>query len=262
MKDPVSSPLVDSHAHLDFRDFNKDRDAVVQRALAAGVEIIINVGFDLTSSRKAGELAVSYSSIYAAVGIHPHDAAAVPRDYLAQLETLAAAPGVVALGEMGLDFYRDRSPRSLQRKVFREQLALARQLNMPVILHDRDAHVELMSILRDDGLPEAGGVMHCFSGDLALARQAMALGLYISIAGPVTFPRNKDLREVAAVIPLEKLLLETDAPFLTPVPHRGRRNEPAYVALTAETVATLRGLPVAELGLACLANTKQLFSCS
>lgn len=262
MKDPVSSPLVDSHAHLDFRDFNKDRDAVVQRALAAGVEIIINVGFDLTSSGKAGELAVSYSSIYAAVGIHPHDAAAVPRDYLAQLETLAAAPGVVALGEMGLDFYRDRSPRSLQRKVFREQLALARQLNMPVILHDRDAHVELMSILRDDGLPEAGGVMHCFSGDLALAREAMALGLYISIAGPVTFPRNKELREVAAVIPLEKLLLETDAPFLTPVPHRGRRNEPAYVALTAETVAALRGLPVAELGLACLANTKQLFSCS
>ena len=258
----VSSPLVDSHAHLDFKDFNKDRDAVVRRALEAGVELIINVGFDLASSRKGVDLAASYTCIYAAVGIHPHDAAAVPHDYLAQLETLAVAPGVVALGEMGLDFYRDRSPRPRQRKVFREQLALARRLDMPVILHDRDAHAELIQILREDGLPAAGGVLHCFSGDLALAREAMALGLYISIAGPVTYPRNQDLRAVAAAIPVEKMLLETDAPFLSPVPQRGRRNEPAYVAFTAETVAALRGCTAAELGSACLANTRRLFSCS
>ena len=262
MKESLPYPLADSHAHLDFKDFSKDRDEVIQRALTAGVELIINVGFDLASSRKGVDLAASYSCISAAVGIHPHDAAAVPYDYLAQLETLAAAPGVVALGEMGLDFYRDRSPRPVQKKVFREQLALARQLDLPVILHDRDAHAELIQILREDGLPVAGGVLHCFSGDLSLAGEAMALGLYISIAGPVTYQRNNDLREVASAVPREKLLLETDAPFLTPVPRRGRRNEPANIAFTAETVAALRGCKAAELGSTCLANTKRLFSCS
>lgn len=261
-KDKAVAPLVDSHAHLDFRDFKQDRDAVVQRALECGVELIINVGFDLVSSRRAEELASRYACVYAAAGIHPHDAAAAPADYIKQLEKLAAGPRVVALGEMGLDFYRDRSPRDIQRRVFRQQLALARRLDMPVILHDRDAHAEIMQILHDDGLPPSGGVMHCFSGDLALAREAIGLGLYISIAGPVTYPRNSDLRAVAANIPLDKLLLETDAPFLTPVPHRGQRNEPAYVACTAEKVALLRGCTVAELGTACLANTKRLFSCS
>lgn len=262
MKDIGAFPLADSHAHLDFRNYKEDRDKVVRRALEAGVELIINVGFDLSSSRMAMELAVKYPSIRAAVGIHPHDASAVPADYLKQLEKMASGPGVVALGEMGLDFYRDRSPRNIQRRVFREQLALARSLDMPVILHDRDAHVEMMQILRDDGLPESGGVMHCFSGDLKLALEALELGLYISIAGPVTYPRNNDLRAVAASIPLDKMLLETDAPFLTPVPFRGRRNEPAYVAYTAQAVADLRGCTVSELGATCLANTKRLFSCS
>ncbi|MEW5919425.1 MAG: TatD family hydrolase [Bacillota bacterium] len=259
MKGTHAYPLVDSHAHLDFHDFDRDRETVLQRAEAAGVELIINVGFDLDSSRKAVQLAARYSTIYAAVGIHPHDAAAVPDDYLGQLEALAAAPKVVALGEMGLDFYRDRSPRPQQKKVFREQLALARRLDMPVILHDRDAHDGLMAILQKEGLPRAGGVLHCFSGDLSLAREAMALGLYISIAGPVTYPRNSVLRAVAAAVPAENLLLETDAPFLAPGPWRGRRNEPAYVNATAEAVASLRGCTAAELGSACLANAKRLF---
>lgn len=264
MKEPAKHPLplADSHAHLDFSSFDKDRDGVVRRAMAAGVELIINVGFDLASSGKAVELAALHPSIYAAVGIHPHDAAAVPGDYLEQLELLAAAPGVVALGEMGLDFYRDRSPRPQQRKVFREQLALARCLNMPVILHDRDAHAELLKILKQDGLPPAGGVMHCFSGDLALAREAMNLGLYISIAGPVTYSPNRDLRAVAAALPAGMILLETDAPFLAPVPLRGRRNEPAYVAHTAEVVASLRNCSAAALGEACLTNTRRLFNCA
>ena len=259
--DPQPIPLADSHAHLDFPSFDKDRGGVVRRALAAGVELMINVGFDLPSSRKAVELAACYPSIYAAAGIHPHDAAAVPGDYLEQLELLAAAPKVVALGEMGLDFYRDRSPRPQQRMVFREQLALARRLNMPVILHDRDAHAALLEILKKDGLPPAGGVMHCFSGDLSLAREAMGLGLHISIAGPVTYSRNRDLQAAAAALPAEMMLLETDAPFLTPVPLRGRRNEPAYLAHTAETVAALRNCSAAALGAACLANTRRLFNC-
>ena len=253
-------PLADSHAHLDFPDFDKDRETVIQRAGTAGVKLIINVGCDLVSSRKAVKLAAGYPSVYAAVGIHPHDAAAAPADYLEQLAELAAAPKVVALGEMGLDFYRDRSPRPIQKKVLREQLDLARRLAMPVIIHDRDAHSELLAVLKKDGLSPAGGVMHCFSGDPDLAREVLALGLYISIAGPVTYPRNKVLRAVAAAVPLGKLLLETDAPFLTPAPWRGQRNEPARIASTADMVAAQRGCAVEELGAACLANTRRLFS--
>ncbi len=252
-------PLADSHAHLDFSDFERDRDAVLHRAEEAGLELILNVGFDLESSRKAVQLAARYPLVRAAVGIHPHDAAAVPADYLAQLEELARAPGVVALGEMGLDYYRDRSPRPQQQKVFREQLALARRLNLPVILHDREAHEALMAVLQEDGLPAAGGVLHCFSGDLALARRAVALGLYLSFAGPVTYPPNRLLREVAAAVPADRLLLETDAPFLAPLPWRGKRNEPAYVRATAEAVAPLRRLSAAELGALCLANARRLF---
>jgi TatD DNase family protein len=252
--------LVDSHAHLDFKQFDRDREQVLHRARDIGVKLILNIGFDLQSSRESVKLAEKYSFIYAVVGIHPHDAAKVPADYLLELEKLTRHPRVVALGEMGLDFYRDRSPRTVQRKVFREQLRLAKRVNLPVVIHDRDAHQEIMEIMEEEGLPEKGGVMHCFSGDLGLARQALKMGLYISIAGPVTYSRNERLCQVAAWVPANKLLVETDSPFLTPVPLRGKRNEPCNVAFTAEKIAELRGVPPEEIGRLCLENTKNLFS--
>ncbi len=251
--------LVDSHAHLDFSNFNGDRDEVIRRAQSAGVKLILNVGFDLESSRKSIALAESYPLLYAAAGVHPHDAARVPAAYLDELAGMAAHPRVVALGEMGLDFYRERSPRRVQRDVFRQQLQLAREKNLPVILHDREAHREIMQILEADGLPARGGVMHCFSGDMALAKRCLGLGLYISIAGPVTYPKSSHLGQVASRVPLEKLLLETDAPFLAPVPRRGKRNEPALVAYTAEKVAALRGTTPEKIGQACLDNARRLF---
>lgn len=251
--------LVDSHAHLDFSKFNGDRGDVLKRAENAGIKMILNVGFDLDSSRKSIELAESYPFIYAAAGIHPHDASRVPPHYLEELARMADHPRVVALGEMGLDFYRDRSPRPVQREVFRQQLQLSREKDLPVIIHDRDAHEEVMQVLESDGLPGRGGIMHCFSGDMSLAERSMELGLYISIAGPVTYPKNSVLGQVASRVPLDRLLIETDAPFLTPVPGRGRRNEPAYVALVAEKVAALRGTTTEKVGQACLENARRLF---
>ena len=258
-KDRISPSFVDSHAHLDFEDFNADRDAVLERAQNAGVELIINVGFDLDSSVKAVELADKYSFIFAAVGIHPHDAGRVPKNYLQKLEEMTRHPKVVAVGEIGLDFYRNRSPRPVQREVFRQQLLLAREINLPVIIHDREAHDEVMQILQDEGLPEAAGVMHCFSGDTVLARKVLELGLYISIAGPVTYKNNIILGQVASMVPPGRLLMETDAPFLTPHPLRGKRNEPANVVYTAEKIAALRGKTTNHIGSLCLENTRNLF---
>ncbi len=252
--------MVDSHAHLDLRNFNRDREEVIQRAADRGLKLIINIGIDLSSSKKSIMLADKYPLVYAAVGIHPHDSALAPSNYLQELEEMAHHPRVVALGEMGLDFYRDRSPRPIQRDVFRRQLRLAKKVNKPVIIHDRDAHDEVLKILEDEGLPDSGGVMHCFSGDLALAGKCLELGLYISIAGPVTYARNNRLCQVAASVPLERLLVETDAPFLTPVPLRGKRNEPANVILVAEKVAALRGISTESLGRSCLENAQRLFS--
>lgn len=252
--------LVDSHAHLDFKDFDQDREKVLERAENRGLKLIINIGCDLQSSQKSIKLAEKYPMIYASVGIHPHEAAKVPPDYLQLLREMAAHPRVVAIGEIGLDFFRNRSPQAVQEKVFQEQLQLAREVNLPVVLHDRDAHAEMMAILEAVGLPSAGGVMHCFSGDLSLAKKSVEMGLYISIAGPVTYPRNKVLGQVAATVPSNRLLIETDAPFLTPTPLRGKRNEPGYVAFTAEKVAALRGTTGKNIGRICLENTRRLFS--
>ena len=256
----VYPSLVDSHAHLDFRDFDKDREKVLERAENRGLKLIINIGCDLQSSQKSIQLAEKYSIVYATVGIHPHEAAKVPPDYLELLREMSAHPKVVAIGEIGLDFYRNRSPREAQEEVFRRQLQLARETNLPVVLHDRDAHGKMMSILEEEGLPLSGGVMHCFSGDLSLAKKSVEMGLYISIAGPVTYPKNKVLGQVAATVPASRLLIETDAHFLTPTPRRGKRNEPANVAFTAEKVAALRGTSGERIGRICLENTRRLFS--
>ncbi len=252
--------LVDSHTHLDFKDFNSDREEVLRRAERVGLKVIINAAFDLESSRRAVQLAEQYPLIYASAGIHPHDASKAVSDFPQQLEEISTHPKVVALGEMGLDYYRDRSPRQVQQVVFRKQLRVAIKVNLPVIIHDRDAHEEVLDILEEEGVPAAGGVMHCFSGDYKLAQRVTEMGLYISIAGPVTYPKNTDLAKVVSTVPLDRLLLETDAPFLAPVPLRGKRNEPANVVHVAERVAALRGTTGERVGRACLENTRRLFA--
>jgi TatD DNase family protein len=251
--------LFDTHAHLDDAGFDMDRDEMIQRARQAGVAHIVNVGFNLASSRESLKLAEIYDLIYAAVGIHPHDAAEAGPGYMDELEKMAAHPKVVAIGEMGLDYYRDLSPRPVQRKVFTAQMDLAKKLQKPIIIHDRDAHGDLMDILRKDKLGPAGGVMHCYSGSWEMARECLAMGFYISIAGPVTFSNAAKLKDVAAKVPQDRLLIETDAPYLTPVPYRGRRNESAYVIYTAAEVARLRGMETEDLAKMCTENGRRLF---
>lgn len=266
--------LVDTHAHLDFHQFDADRPAVLERARSAGVVAIVNVGTDLDSSRRAVELAAEQEMIYAAVGVHPHDARKLDGAVLAELRDLAQRPKVVAVGEIGLDFYRDLSPRDQQRRAFQAQLAWAAKLNKPVIVHDRDAHGEVMRILADwaAGLkdsPRAGllGVLHTFSGDRAMAEQAIELGFFVSISGPVTYtnPRRpatsagEGLPDIVRTLPIDRLLVETDSPFLAPHPHRGRRNEPAFVRLVAERLATLRSMAYDELAGATTHNAARLF---
>jgi TatD DNase family protein len=252
--------LIDTHAHLDSELFDEDRREAINRCGAVGVTQIINASYDLPSSRRAAALAREDSRIFAAVGVHPHDAEGAPADYLAQLASLAGRPEVVALGEMGLDYYRDLSPREIQQRVFREQLALSRDLAMPVVIHNRDAHGDLLEIMRRDGVSPAGGVMHCFSGSWEVARECMKMGFYISLAGPVTFKNAARLQDIARRAPLDRLLVETDAPYLTPEPHRGRRNEPSYVIYVARRVAQLRNLPLEELAAALSANARRLFN--
>ncbi len=258
--------LIDTHAHLDFRQFDPDRQKVLRRALDAGVGAILTVGTDLASSRRAAALAARHRSVFAAVGMHPHDAAKLDGETLAQLRGLAKQPRVVAVGEIGLDYYRDRSPREAQRRAFRAQLAWAAKLGKPTIIHDRDAHDEVLHTLSDwaaglKGSPLAGrlGVLHTFSGDLVMAEKAVDLGFYISISGPVTYKNERRLPEIVRALPLDRLLVETDCPFLTPHPHRGRRNEPAYVRLVAERIAELRGMDVDEFAQATTENAQRLF---
>jgi TatD DNase family protein len=249
--------LVDSHCHLDFDRFDRDRDAVVERARRAGVGLIVNPGYDLASSRRAVALAEQHAGIHAAVGVHPHQAKEVTAQVLADLRSLAGQPKVVAIGEIGLDFYRDLSPRDAQRRAFRAQLELAADLGLPVIVHSRSAHQEVMSILAEwaeatsPGFaspsmrgpsasgPSMRGVVHAFSGDRAMADRAFDLGFCVGVGGPVTFKNARGLQALVGALPLERLLIETDAPYLAPHPHRGQRNEPGWVALVAAAVAEL-----------------------
>lgn len=250
--------LFDSHAHIDDEKFDDDRDQVVARALENGITGIINVGACMASSARSITLTQKYENIYAAVGIHPHDAKdALEEDYK-QLAQWTKLHKVVAIGEIGLDYYYDLSPREVQRAVFIRQLDVARQTGVPFIIHDRDAHGEILDILKKEakGVP---GVLHCFSGSLEMAREVLKMGLYISIAGPITFKNAAKLPEIAATVPLERLLVETDSPYLTPHPHRGKRNEPAYVKLVAQQVADLRGIELPELVKATRENIRSLF---
>ena len=253
-------PLFDTHAHLHFPEFAADLPAVLDRARAAGIAGIVTIGTDAETNAAAVALAERYPDVYATVGIHPHDADEATDGDLDAMESLARSSAkVVALGEMGLDFYRNLSPRGVQERVLRRQLGLARRLGKPVVVHCRDAHAEMLGILAEERVDEMGGVMHCFSADVETAKRCLDLGLFISLAGPVTYKNARSLPEVARFVPEDRLVVETDCPFLPPEPHRGKRNEPAHVALTAARVAELRGMDVHALGEATTRNAARLF---
>ncbi|MHB9093755.1 MAG: TatD family hydrolase [Eubacteriales bacterium] len=249
----------DSHAHLDDRKYDQDRHEMLMRAREQGVSNIINVGYDIPSSQRSAALAEKYDFVYAAVGIHPHDAADCGEDGLDKIRKMASHPKIVAVGEMGLDYYRNLSPQDTQQQVFRQQIRLAVDLGKPIIVHDREAHGDVMKILKEEKADQARGVLHCFSGSMEMARECLRMGFYISIAGPVTFNNARKLHEIAVEIPIDKMLIETDAPYLTPEPHRGTRNESSYVVYVGRCIAKLRNIPVEELAAATTANAKILF---
>lgn len=252
--------LIDTHAHLDFPKFNKDRAVVIKRAKEAGVNIIIDVGGDLPSSHRALKLSQTFPEIYATVGVHPHDADQLDQKALKILKDLAKADRIVAIGEIGLDYYYDNSPREIQREAFRKQLELAREVGLPVVIHNREADEDTLDILKEMGVEEIGGVMHCFASDLKMARECLALGLYLAFGGVTTFKNAKNLQGVVREVPLEKLLLETDSPYLTPHPHRGKRNEPVYVRYVAEKIAELKQIPLKEVAEKTTANAREVFN--
>ena len=248
--------MIDSHAHLTAKQYRGDLAAVLRRAKEAGVKCIINVGFDLDSSADGIHLADVHENIFVAAGVHPHDARTLDADAISRLEELADHPKVVAIGEIGLDFYRNLSPRRFQERAFRQQIGLARKKDLPIIVHDREAHRRTMEILKEERV--TWGVLHCFSGDLNLARQGLELGLYISFAGPITYDSRK-AGEIIRRIPVDRLLIETDCPYLTPVPFRGKRNEPAYLKYVLARVAEILGRPEDELDRLTETNTRELF---
>jgi TatD DNase family protein len=254
----AKTTLIDSHAHIYYRDYAGDFDEMLQRAADAGVDAMLVVGTDIESSRESVELAEKYPQLYAAVGIHPHDAGRVTDACYGVIRDLALSSAkVVAIGEIGLDFYRDRSPRDAQERVFRAFLRMAGELEKPVVIHDRDAHRQVLDCLKEERV--RSGVLHCFSGDAAMAAEAVAMGLYISIPGTITYPANEALREVVRAVSIDRMLVETDCPYLSPVPHRGRRNEPAYARLAAERMAQVKGLSLEDVARITTKNVRDLF---
>lgn len=251
--------LFDTHAHLNADQFKEDIDEVINRAKDTGVSNIVVVGFDEKTIEGAIELAETYDFIYAAVGWHPVDAVDMTNNHLIWLEELAAHPKVVALGEMGLDYYWDKSPKEVQKEVFRKQIQLAKKVKLPIIIHNRDAHEDIVTILEEEDAKEIGGIMHCFASSLEIAEKCLEMNFYISFGGPVTFKNAKRPKEVAKEIPLDRLLIETDCPYLTPHPFRGKRNEPSYVKLVAETIAELKGITYDKLIEATNENAKRIF---
>jgi TatD DNase family protein len=257
--------FVDSHAHIDGPEFDEDRDEVIQRARAAGVSAILNIGTGDPHSgafERAVGLAGTHQDVYAAIGVHPHDARLFDDSAQQRITSLIGqSPRVIAWGEIGLDFHYDNSPRDVQMAVFRRQLQLARDLKLPVIIHTREAEEETFEILKSHWAgSELPGVMHCFSGSLQLAQQAVALGFYISFSGIITFKKAEELRAVAKQVPLDRLLIETDCPFLAPVPFRGKRNEPAYVVEVARCLSDIHGTTVDKIGETTTDNFWRVFS--
>ncbi len=254
--------LIDSHAHLDSDDYAGDLDAVIARARAAGLERIVCIGLWRApgSFGNALELASKDPALFSATaGVHPHECAKVPEEDWRRLDDLSCDPRVVAIGETGLDFHYDHSPRPVQEDSFRRSLAIARNCEKPVVIHVREADETCARILHEEGVPAAGGVIHCFTGDAKAARAYLDLGLFVSVAGVVTFKTAEAIREAVKLVPRDRLLVETDCPFLAPVPHRGKRNEPAFVVETARKVAEIRGVTEAEVAATTTANARRLF---
>jgi TatD DNase family protein len=253
--------MIDSHCHIDSLEFEPDLPAVITRARAAGVGRMICVGSgrDLCSARASLALAEREADIYATVGIHPHDVAKMNEGDWAELETLARAPRVIGIGETGLDHHYEHSPREVQGTAFRRFVGLARATRLPVIAHVRDAHADAAAILAEEGAATVGGLIHCFTGGVEDARRYLDLGLYLSFSGILTFKNAAPIREAAAFAPADRILIETDAPYLAPIPHRGQRNEPAFVVHTLETLATLRSITRAEADTLTTRNTERVF---
>lgn len=249
----------DTHAHLDDEQYSEDQETVIKRAYEAGVQLMVNVGYNVTSAQNTLELTQKFDFIYGAVGLHPHEAQDLNEKSLQILRQMAQRPRIVAIGEIGLDYYYDHSPRDTQHKVFREMIKLAREVGLPIIIHDRDAHEDTLRIVKEENAGEIGGVFHCYSGSWPLAQEILELGFYLALGGALTFKNARKAVEVVREIPLEKLLIETDCPYLTPVPYRGKRNEPAYVIQVAEAIAAIKGLSVEKVARATLANGKRLF---
>ncbi len=251
--------LFDSHAHLDSSSFDDDRAEVVERAKEAGVSLVMNPSVDLESSSKVVRLAEEYEGIYGAVGIHPHNADTMDEMILSLLEGLAKKEKIKAIGEIGLDYHYDYSPRDEQKDCFIEHLRMAKRLGMPVIIHDREANDDVMRILKEEKAFETGVLLHCYSGSAEMARQYVRLGANISIAGPVTFKNARKLAEVVKTVPLERLLIETDSPFLTPVPNRGKRNEPAFVRFVAQRISLIKEIDFEDVAASTSGNAKSFF---
>ena len=248
--------LVDTHAHLDLL---KDANGAFLRAQEAGVGQIVTIGIDLDSSRLAAQYSRDMRGVFCTVGLHPHDASKSRPELWAEMKLLALTTPAVAIGECGLDFYRDHSPRHQQRDAFVQQVELALDLGLPLVIHDRDAHEEVLRILQDNGAERVGGVMHCFSGNLDLAQELVEMGFFLGITGVITYKQAKELRQIVKQISLNKLLIETDCPYLSPVPFRGKPNEPAYVVHTNQALAKALGLPPEEVAAATTDNARRLF---
>ena len=251
--------LIDSHVHLDDRRFDNDRDRIIKGLKDDGIELVLNIGADLQTSIASVSLAEKYDNVYAVVGVHPHSAKEVDDSTLEILKSFATRDKVVAIGEIGLDFHYDNSPRDVQKKWFREQLELAKEVDLPVVIHSRSATQDTFNIIKEAQDGKLRGVLHCYSDSLEMAMEYIKLGFYISLAGPVTFNNARVPKEVAKAVPLDRLLIETDSPYLTPTPNRGKRNEPAYVRYVAAEIAELRGMSFDELIKVTNKNTKELF---
>ncbi|MEJ9232005.1 TatD family hydrolase [Peribacillus butanolivorans] len=251
--------LFDTHVHVNAEQFNEDLEDVIERAQEAGVNNMVVVGFDRPTITRAMELIETYDFMYAAVGWHPVDAIDMTEEDLKWIEELSSHPKVVAIGEMGLDYHWDKSPKAIQMEVFRKQIRLAKKVGLPIIIHNREATADIVNILKEEEASEVGGIMHCFSGSAETAMECIDMNFYISLGGPVTFKNAKKPKEVAAAVPLDHLLIETDCPYLAPHPYRGKRNEPSYVKLVAEQIAEIKQLSVEEVSQATTDNAKKLF---
>ncbi|NLN47928.1 MAG: TatD family hydrolase [Clostridiales bacterium] len=252
--------LFDTHAHMDDPKFDEDREDIIEKCKDEGVTYIVNIGSNIATSVKSINLSKKHDFIYAAVGVHPHDSKGMDENSCAILEELAKNNDKVrAIGEIGLDYHYDYSPRDIQKKRFAEQIDLAKQIGLPVIIHNREAHEDTLRILRQSGVKDVGGVFHSYSGSVEMMREVLKLNMYISISGPVTYKNARKTVEVSREVPLDRLLIETDSPYLTPVPHRGERNYPGYVKYVAEKIAVIREVEPDEIANATLKNGRRLF---